>query len=168
MYSSLSPAGPCLSGPFFLGAGTRQVYVSVFPTAAQRRVEVFDIVAKKLRSDASTREHFCFFLEILNWFFSHFWLLFRLLRCRNSCGRPVGFISATPGTWKPSGVRAMFIFVKKLTSKKVNEYLHVSVILVIHYTVDGRNNSPLLKENLRKTRENLGQTKENLGCNEFF
>ena len=67
---------------------------------------------------------------MLNFIFSHFWLLFRLLGCRNSCGRPVGFISTTPGTWKPSGVRAMFIFVKKLTSKKVNEYLHVSVELL--------------------------------------
>ena len=70
---------------------------------------------------------FWIFLKNVNCIFSHFWLLFRLLRCRNSCGRPVGFISATPGAWKPPGFRAMSIFVKKLTSKKVNEYLHVSV-----------------------------------------
>ena len=42
----------------------------------------------------------------------------RSLEGLNSSRRLVGFISTTPGTYKPSGFRAMAISVNKLTSKK--------------------------------------------------
>ena len=55
---------------------------------------------------------------------SKIWVFFgfpRFLEGLNSSGGLVGLITTTPGTYKPSGFRAMAISVNKLTSKNIND-----------------------------------------------